>query len=156
MLAHPAGATKAATAPSSRATIGFVAFSRWDPLQDLLALHERMTRLAGADSRGWMPPVDVYETADRYVIAVELPGLTRDDIALGVHEGRLTLSGQRPSVARGEQFLQVERGHGQFARSFSLPDSADADQIAADLKGGVLRVSIPKSSESRLRRVEVR
>ena len=132
-----------------------MAFSRWDPLQDLLALHERITRLAGADSPGWMPPVDIYETADRYVIAVELAGLTRDDITLEVHEGRLTLRGERPSVARGEQFHQVERGHGQFARTFSLPECVDADTIAADLKGGVLRVSIPRCAENRQRRVEV-
>jgi HSP20 family protein len=132
-----------------------VAFSRWDPLQDLLALHERMTRLAGTDTAGWMPPVDLYETADRFVIAVELAGLGRDDFTLEVHEGRLTLRGERRPGARGEQYHLVERGHGQFTRTFALPDSVDPERIAADLKRGILRISIPKSCESRERRVEV-
>jgi len=57
-----------------------VAFTRWDPLRDLLALHEHLGQLVGADAPGWTPPVDLYETANEYVLSAELPGLTREQI----------------------------------------------------------------------------
>jgi HSP20 family protein len=132
-----------------------VAFARWDPLQDLLALHERLNRLAGDQSPGWVPPVDLYETADHYVISVELPGLARDDFEIGVQDGKVILKGQRPPrQATAEQFHRVERGHGQFLRSFALPQPIDDKQISADLREGVLSVTIPKAT-ARPRRIEV-
>ena len=67
-----------------------VSFTRWDPLRDLFALQERIERMADAGAAGWTPPVDLYETADRYVLTAELPGLTRDDIDINVQDGTLT------------------------------------------------------------------
>jgi HSP20 family protein len=133
-----------------------VAFARWDPLQDLLALHERLNRLAGDSAPGWVPAVDLYESADHYVISVELPGLSRDDFQIAVQEGKVILRGQRPPHhAPNEQFHRVERGHGQFSRSFTLPQPIDEKNIAADLRDGVLSVTIPKVLQ-RPRRIEVR
>jgi HSP20 family protein len=132
-----------------------VAFARWDPLQDLLVLHERMNRLAGLDAPGWVPLVDVYETGDRIFVAAELPGLTRDDVQIQVHEGKLNIRGQRPP--RGvtcEQYHRVERGHGQFSRTFQLPAAIEPEGIMADLKNGLLTVTIPKSGASN-RRIDV-
>ena len=127
-----------------------VAFTRWDPLQDLLALHERINRLTGADEAGWMPPVDLYENAERYVITVEVAGLSKEDIQIQVQEGKVTLKGERPPRPRGdERFERVERGHGQFVRSFQLPQSVDATEISADLKDGVLTIDIPKQFDKR-------
>ncbi len=60
----------------------FVAFTRWDPLRDLLALQERMERLSGREAGGWTPPVDIFETADSFIVTAELPGLQRDDIEI--------------------------------------------------------------------------
>jgi HSP20 family protein len=132
-----------------------VAFARWDPLQDLLALQERMNRLTGLDAPGWVPPVDIYETRDRYVVTAELAGLSSGDFQIQVHEGKLTLKGQRPSQSPCcEQYHRVERGHGQFSRSFLLPLPVDSDGITADLANGVLTVSIPKAG-SNPRRIEV-
>jgi HSP20 family protein len=133
----------------------FVAFARWDPLQDLLALNERLNRLAGDHAPGWVPPVDLYETADHYVMSVELPGLTRNDFEIAVQDGRVVLKGQRPPRATApEQFHRVERGRGQFLRSFALPQPIDDTRISADLRNGVLSVTIPKVT-ARPRRVEV-
>ena len=139
----------------NHATIRNVAFARWDPLQDLLALQERMNRLTGLDAPGWVPPVDIYETSDRYVLTAELAGLGREDFQIQVHEGRLTLKGQRPSQTRCcEQYHRVERGHGQFSRTFLLPLPVDADAITADLADGILTVAIPKLGAT-LRRIDV-
>ena len=132
-----------------------VAFSRWDPLQDLLALHERINHLAGSDARGWLPPVDVFETPDQFVVTVEVPGLSLGDFKIEVEDGRLTLKGERPCPPGGAQFHRVERGHGQFSRSFVLPEAINADRIFADLRAGVLTITIPKAKAVR-HQVEVR
>jgi HSP20 family protein len=123
----------------------FVAVSRWDPLHDLLALHERMNRLGPDDPPGWTPAVDLYETADRFVLSIELPGLKRDRIKIELHQEVLTVRGERAvHHEEGAQFHRVERGHGPFARSFSLPNPADADRVQAEFRDGVLTVVIPK------------
>jgi HSP20 family protein len=132
-----------------------MAFVRWDPLQDLLALHERMNRLAGADAPGWSPPVDIYETAGEYVVTAELPGMGRDDIQIQVREGKLVVKGVRPSRnAACEQYHRVERGRGSFSRTFTLPAPIEIQRVTADLRDGVLTITIPKSGSSP-RRIEV-
>jgi len=132
-----------------------VAFARWDPLQDLLTPHERLNRLAGDHTPGWVPAVDLYETADHYVISVELPGLARDDFQVAVQDGKVILKGQRPPRQTSDtQFHRVERGHGQFLRSFALPQPIDEKRITADLHDGILVVTIPKLAP-RPRRIEV-
>jgi HSP20 family protein len=127
-----------------------VAFTRWDPLQDLLALQERIHRLSGTDEAGWMPPVDIYETEDRYVVTAEVPGLSREDLDIQIQEGKLTLRGVRQSSDTSSvRFERVERGHGRFARAFALPRAVDPAGITADLQDGVLTISIPKKSDRR-------
>jgi HSP20 family protein len=122
-----------------------VAFARWDPLRDLLAIQQRLDRFAPGPA-GWQPPVDLYETADAYVLTAEIPGVDRDDIDIQTGEGRLTLSGmrrERPMAC--EQFHRIERGHGSFQRTFQLPLPIDPAGVTADLKDGVLTIRCPKS-----------
>ncbi len=133
-----------------------MAFARWDPLQDLLALHERLNRLAGDRTPGWAPPVDLYETADRYLISVELPGLAKSDFEISVQEGKVIIKGVRPpQTGANNEFHRVERGRGPFLRSFALPQPIDDSHISADLRDGVLSVTVPKLA-ARPRRVEIR
>lgn len=132
-----------------------MAFVRWDPLQDLLAAQQRINRLATGPA-GWIPPVDLFETADRYVVMAELPGLTQDDVQLQYHEGRLTISGvRREREAPCEQFHRIERGHGSFSRTFQLPIAVDGERISADLRDGVLTVTCPKTTNSQVRHIQV-
>lgn len=133
----------------------FVAFARWDPIRDLLAIQQRLDRFAPGQA-GWTPPVDVHETPDSYVITAELPGLTRDDLEINFHDGRLTLSGARQErTAACEQYHRVERGHGSFSRTFQLPLAVDLDRISADLRDGVLTVTCPKHADAGARRVRI-
>lgn len=133
-----------------------VPFTRWDPLQDLQALRERLHLLSGMDAPGWMPPVDLRETAQRYVLTAELPGLSREDVTIQVLDGKLYLRGRRPAgTGPCEQYQRVERGHGQFSRTFALPEAVDVDAIEADLKDGVLTIQIPKAAPSE-RRIDVK
>jgi len=123
----------------------FVAFSRLDPLHDLLALHERLNRLGSDEAPGWTPAVDVYETADRFVVSVELPSLNRDDIRIDVQDQTLVIRGERPCQTPGDaRFLRVERGHGAFVRSFSLPQPVRAGDVSAEFRDGVLTIFVPK------------
>ncbi|HXE80057.1 MAG TPA: Hsp20/alpha crystallin family protein [Vicinamibacterales bacterium] len=133
-----------------------MAFARWDPLRDLFALQERVERLAEAGTPGWTPPVDLYETADRFVITVELPGIAREDIDIRFHDGVLTVQGQRrePAVPC-ERYHRVERGHGTFMRRFTLGTPIEADTISADFSGGILTIVAPKTADGRARRIEI-
>lgn len=133
-----------------------VAFTRWDPLRDLLALHERMERLSGTEASGWTPPVDLYETPEAFVVTAELPGLSRDDVDIRVHDGQLTLQGTRrtPEVPC-ERYHRVERGHGGFFRRFPLSGAIEMDQITADLHDGILTVTVPKAAAETPRRIDV-
>ncbi len=133
-----------------------MAISRWDPFRDLLALHQRLDRLTSSEASGWSPPTDLYETPDHYVITAEIAGLTRGDVDLEVGEGHLTLRGRRPEPSICcEQYHRVERGHGTFSRTFDLPQAVDAAQITADLRDGVLTVTVPKIPDPGPRRVPI-
>jgi HSP20 family protein len=143
-----------------------------DPLRDLRAWQERLERLAAQGGSAWDPPIDVYETPSRYVITAEVPGLTREQIELAVQDSRVTIRGVRPGAgppasgppasgptASGHEtparrYHQVERGHGSFQRTFEFVDAVDQDGITADLRQGVLTVTLPKLA-SAPRRIEV-
>ena len=132
-----------------------MAFARWDPIRDLLAIQQRLDRFAPGPS-GWVPPIDVHETADEYVITAELPGLRRDDIQIQVNDGRIEISGhRREREVPCEQYHRVERGHGSFSRTFELALPVDGDRVTADLKDGVLTVMCPKATEGNARRIRV-
>jgi HSP20 family protein len=132
-----------------------MAFARWDPIHDLLAIQQRLNRFAPGPA-GWVPPVDLHETPREYVITAELPGLQRDDLRIELHDGRLTLSGvRRESAMPYEQYHRVERGRGAFSRTFVLPMPVDADRITADLRDGVLVVTCPKVDEPEARRITI-
>ena len=132
-----------------------VAFARWDPIRDLLAIHQRLDRFAPGQA-GWTPPVDLFETADAYIVTAELPGLSPEDLQIDFRDGRLTLSGIRHEQGSAcEQYHRMERGHGSFSRTFELPIAVDSDAIAADLTDGVLRVTCPKTSGGSARRIQI-
>lgn len=133
-----------------------VAFTRWDPLRDLLALQEQIGQLVGSDAPGWTPPVDFYETADALVLTIELPGLRRDQIDIQAEESRVIIRGERASAQTScEQYHRVERGHGRFSRAFMLPEPIEVEAVTADLKDGLLTLTMPKAAGRGARRVDV-
>ena len=128
-----------------------------DPLRDLRAWQERLERLAAQHGTAWAPPIDVYETEDRYVVTAEVPGIAREDIDVAVQDNRLTLRGRRRGDLAGEatqHFHQMERGHGSFERTFQFADPVRQDTISADLRDGVLTILLPKAV-SPPRRIQV-
>ena len=133
-----------------------VALTRWDPLRDLLALHEQLGHLVGTDAPGWTPPADLYETADEFVLTAELPGLLREQIEIRAENHRIVIRGERGSGhVPCEQYHRVERGHGRFSRAFTLPEPIDVEGITVDLRDGLLTVTIPKARDRAARRIDV-
>jgi HSP20 family protein len=131
----------------------------WDPLRDLRVWQERLERLTDHHPDSWTPPIDVYETQDRYVVAAEVPGLSREHIELALEDSRLTIRGQRIDRSTASDvvhFHQVERGHGAFARTFEFASNIDVEAVSADLTNGVLTVTLPKAARSPARKIEVR
>jgi len=127
----------------------------WDPVRDLLTMQERLESLFGRATTGWVPPVDLTEIEDRYTITVELPGLNRSDVQLDYLEPVLTIKGARPAQdCCPERYQQLERGQGQFSRSFRFALPVQADAITADLVDGVLTIVVPKTAGDR-RRIDV-
>jgi len=118
-----------------------------DPLRDLRAWQERLERLAAQRGSAWDPPMDVYETPTRYVVTAELTGLAREQVEIAVQDNRLTIRGVRPAAGAGNaasHYHQIERAHGSFERTFEFVDAVDQDAISADLRHGVLTVTLPK------------
>ena len=133
-----------------------MAFTRWDPLRDLLALQDQIGQLVGSDAPGWTPPVDLFETSGAFVLTAELPGLSREQIDIHAEESRITIRGERVSgQVSCEQYHRVERGHGRFSRAFVLPEPIDVESVSADLKDGLLTVTIPKAGGRGARRIQV-
>ena len=105
----------------------------------------------------WVPRVDIKEESDRFVIFADIPGVDPQDIEIHMDKGILTIKGERKLETRneGQRFSRMERAHGLFHRRFALPDSANADGIAASGRNGVLEISIPKRPEQTPRRIQV-
>ena len=127
----------------------------WDPTRDLLAMQERLESLFGRGTPGWMPPVDLAEFPDRYVLSMELPGLRREDVTIELQGHTLRVHGQRPGPACcPDRYLQLERGQGAFARTFQFPIPVDGQGVSADLVDGILTVVVPKVERAK-RRIEI-
>ena len=130
-------------------------YARWDPFRDLIRIQHGLERLAAHGPQGWAPAVDLCETTDAFVFTAELPGLTREQVRIDVHDNRLTLQGRREARVSCYKYHQVERGHGEFMRTFLLPQPVNADAVKADLVDGLLTITVPKLPVEPPRRVAV-
>jgi HSP20 family protein len=128
----------------------------WDPVRDLLTMQERLESLFGRATPGWVPPVDLAEHPDRYVLTVELAGLSRSDVHIDFDTQVLTVRGTRPAQeCCPERYQQLERGQGSFSRSFRFALPVVADRISADLVDGILTIVVPKAGAAPERHIDV-
>jgi HSP20 family protein len=140
--------------------------ARLEPFRGLSTLQDQFNRLFNESFRNqpeesalttWAPAVDIYETPNELVVKADLPDVNEKDIDVRVENNLLTIRGERKfekSVSE-ENFLRVERTYGAFSRSFSLPNTVNAETIGAEYKNGVLTVTLPKREESKPRQVKV-
>jgi HSP20 family protein len=136
-------------------------FDRWIDLRDEMnSLFElpamgNLTRQAQLFS-GWTPALDLYQDNDNVVATVELPGMRKEDIDISLHDGVLTIAGERQSsLGEGENGERTERFSGKFRRSITLPSRVDAGKVSASYKDGILTVTLPKAEEAKPKKVEV-
>ncbi len=108
--------------------------------------------------RTFAPAVDVTEDESHYVVTAELPGAAKEDVTVELHEGVLTIRGEKRSShdEENEQRRHTERVFGTFSRAFSLPPDADGEHIHASFEHGVLTVRIPKTQEAKPRTVDIK
>ncbi len=112
---------------------------------------------AGWGVRTWAPPVDIYETDDALVLKAELPGVSKDDVSIDIHQNTLILRGQRKHEAevKEENYHRVERAYGTFQRSFMLPTLVDQEHVQATYTDGVLELRLPKSEAAKPKRIAI-
>lgn len=106
---------------------------------------------------GRTPPLDLYEDKDNFVVKIELPGMKKEDIDVSLHDGSLSISGERKSEEKfeGADVYRSERFFGHFQRTITLPAAVDAGKIKAQYKDGVLAVALPKAEEAKPKQIDV-
>lgn len=131
---------------------------RWNPFGNIMAVPDVMQHLfhnasapdSGNEGTGttgtWKPPVDIYEMDDALVLTVELPGVSKDEVTVELHEQTLTLSGERKreTAVKGGECQREEGRYGAFQRAFRLPMMVDETKVQATYKDGVLTLRLPK------------
>jgi HSP20 family protein len=105
----------------------------------------------------WNPSVDVFEDQNGIVLEADLPGMKPGDFNLNIENNVLTLSGERRFEKQTNEgnYHRVERSYGQFTRSFTLPSTVNVEQVNAEFKDGVLRVTLPRREETKPRQIQV-
>jgi HSP20 family protein len=142
---------------------------RRDPFGDVRNAHEELGRLFSSalprlfgDEEGlvrgsWNPSIDIFENADSIVLEADLPGLKPGDFELSVENNTLTLRGERKfeKKTEGDNYHRVERSYGSFTRTFTLPSTVNLEDVNAEFREGVLRVTIAKRAETKPRQIQV-
>ena len=106
----------------------------------------------------WQPVSDVYETAEAYHIELEVPGVDKEKIKIEIKENTLTVTGERSYENENNEknFTRTERMWGSFTRSWSLPKTADQDNITAETKDGLLSITLPKKAEVQPKTIDIK
>jgi len=139
----------------------------WPSFDRLSNLRDELDRLFGepltelARTSGllgvWSPAMDVREDKDNFVVTVELPGMKKEDVEVSLHDGNLSISGERKSEEKVEttEVYRSERFFGRFQRTVILPAPVAADKINAQDKDGVVTVTLPKAEEAKPKQIDV-
>lgn len=138
----------------------------WSPFRELEDMLNRYSRLSGRalttgngnEPAEWRPAANISETDNEYIIKAELPEVSKDDVDVSVHDGVITIKGERrfEKTHDSEQAHRIESFYGSFSRSFSLPADVDEDRIHAESKDGVLRVVLPKAEVQKAKPIEIK
>ena len=131
-------------------------YDRW---LEPFGLLDSLARWDNYEVGNWYTPaLEAKETTDSYLFSLDLPGIEEKDLDISMKEGTLTISGKREheKVSDEESYYACERCYGSFSRSFTLPNTADADSVSAELKNGVLTVSVGKKPEAQPKQITVK
>ena len=127
-----------------------------DPWDAMREFHTQLDRMFGPHTDGetdtvanWVPPIDIHESEAAYEVSADLPGVDPKDIEISLEGGILSIQGEREAEGRddGHGYSRTERSYGSFFRRFTLPDTADSDNISARTDHGVLTLRVPKKAK---------
>jgi len=138
----------------------------WSAFDQITNLREEINRLFESPTNSgngsevfntWAPAVDLYEDHDNLIVKAELPGFKKEDLDISLHEGNLTISGERAQEKNHAEAAtsRSERFFGRFQRTVTLPKSVQPNAIKASYKDGILTVSLPKTEEAKPKQIEV-
>ncbi len=137
---------------------------RWEPFREIASLQNEMSRFMngllegnGRTNQAWVPALDVWETENEIVYALDLPGIPEDKISVELDEGALTITAERERVQQetDDQFYRFERRFGTFSRTFGVPQGVTDGDITADYANGVLEVHVKKPEQPKPKRIQV-
>jgi HSP20 family protein len=140
--------------------------TRFEPFRDLLNLQNQMSRVFQDFGRGsdelltsgtFVPPVDIYEDEHSIVLKLEVPGMNEKDIDIKLEDNTLTVRGERnfEKEEKEENFHRIERRYGAFARSFTLPNTVNPENVEANYENGVLRIKLAKRAEAKPKQIKI-
>jgi len=139
--------------------------TRWEPFREMHSLQSRLNRLFDEQYTGqeamttgaFVPPVDIYEDQHGIQLKLEVPGIEEKDLDIKVENNVLTVSGERKfeKEQKEENFHRIERRYGSFTRSFTLPNTVDAEKISAEYNNGVLNIHLAKREEAKPKQIKV-
>ena len=141
--------------------------SAWPSFNRLASLRDELDSLfemplwasRGGQSQlfsGWTPALDVYQSNDNVIVMIELPGMRKEEIEISLHDGTLTIGGERKNESKdGENAERTERFVGKFRRSISLPTRVDGNKVNATYRDGILTVTLPKAEEAKPKQIQV-
>jgi HSP20 family protein len=144
-----------------RPDLGWAGFGRLSSLRDELdrLFESPWTELARASQllSGWTPALDIHEDKDNFIVRAELPGMKREHIDVSLHDGALSVSGERKLEQKYEKadVYRTERFFGKFQRTVTLPAPVAADKVKAQYQDGILTVTLPKTEEAKPKQIEV-
>jgi len=132
----------------------------WRDLRNLKKdIHRVVNDVLGSEPEGegkyWQPPIDVVETDDAFMVAVELPGMNKEDIKINIHENTLYLNGEKKAVTEDSQRLRSEFWYGPFRRTINLPGEINREKIMARYENGILQVTLAKIEKSGAKEIKI-
>lgn len=106
---------------------------------------------------GWTPALDMYEDKDNLYVRLELPGMKKEDIELSLHEGSLSISGERKgeTSVNDAEVYRAERFFGRFQRTVTVPAAVVVEKVKANYTDGILTVTLPKAEEAKPKHIDV-
>jgi HSP20 family protein len=142
-----------------------MAITRWDPFHEVVSLQNRVNSLfrnlnegeSPMASASFVPPVDIYEDADKLILKLEIPGMNEKDLDVRVEDNTLTVRGERKFEAeeKEQNFHRIERSYGSFFRAFTLPMTIETDKVQANYNAGVLKLELKKKPEAQPKQIKI-
>ena len=139
--------------------------TRYDPFHEAVSLQHRLNSLfrdlndndSPVAASSFVPPVDIYEDAEKVVLKLEVPGIDQKDLKVSVENNTLTVKGERKfeSEEKEENFHRIERRYGSFYRAFTLPSTVDPEHVQAKYNAGVLKLELLKKPEAQPKQIKI-